>query len=105
MAPQPDHRWRQTGSGSLDLHSAIGFWTSHSSHVGNFWNLLRVPDPFQAVVDFFDPFDSLQRQPRVRRHDAGVARPPALRRFAGWSVKALWAVFGLVPRSCSSPGR
>ena len=81
-----------------DLHSAVGFWTFVFVFM---WGISGIyfafPDPFQAVVDFFDPFDSLQRQPRVG--DTMLAWLARLHfgRFAGWSVKALWAFLGLVP--------
>jgi uncharacterized iron-regulated membrane protein len=81
-----------------DLHSAVGFWTFAFVFM---WGISGIyfafPDPFQAVVDFFDPYDSLQRQPRVG--DTMLAWLARLHfgRFAGWSVKALWAFFGLVP--------
>ena len=81
-----------------DLHSAIGFWTFAFVLM---WAVSGIyfafPDPFQAAVDFFDPLDPLRRQPRSG--DIMLAWLARLHfgRFAGWPVKALWAVFGLVP--------
>lgn len=81
-----------------DLHSAVGFWTFALVFM---WALSGIyfafPDPFQAVVDYFDPFDPLSRQPRSG--DIMLAWLARLHfgRFAGWSVKALWALLGLVP--------
>jgi uncharacterized iron-regulated membrane protein len=81
-----------------DLHSAVGFWTFALVFM---WAVSGIyfafPDPFQAVVDYLDPLDPLQRQPRTG--DIMLAWLARLHfgRFAGWSVKALWALFGLVP--------
>lgn len=85
--------WRRF---SWDLHSAMGAWLFLFIlmwGVSGFY--MGIPEPFSAVVDYFSDPES----PGDRTGDLALAWLSRLH-FGRWpsaSLKALWAVIGLVP--------
>jgi uncharacterized iron-regulated membrane protein len=107
-----------------DLHSAVGFWTFGLLLM---WGLTGAyfpfPEPFRAVINVFTTIDPPRRPIVAARPAPGAtvvqAAPSFGRRprrpqttgqkilrsfslahygnFAGWPVKALWVLLGLVP--------
>ena len=81
-----------------DLHSAIGFWSIAFVFL---WGLsgvyLAFPEQFGAVLDFFDPVREFQRESRLGDTILFWLARLHFGRFAGWPVKVLWVVLGLVP--------
>jgi uncharacterized iron-regulated membrane protein len=96
-----------------NLHSAIGFW---SFLLILMWALSGVylvfPEPFTAVVDYFEPPQSIESDefefpPQAvadselpeRVGDAALRWLSRLHfgRYYGWPVKVLWTILGLVP--------
>ena len=81
-----------------DLHSAIGFWTFAILFI---WAVTGIyfsfPQPFAAVVDFFEPPDELSLEPRSGDAILRWLINLHFGRFAGWPVKVLWTALGLVP--------
>jgi uncharacterized iron-regulated membrane protein len=82
-----------------NLHSAVGFW---SFLLVLMWGLsgvyLAFPNPFQDIVDFFEPLDDTVRA-ETRLGDEVLRWLTRLHfgRFGGWPIKALWTVVGLIP--------
>jgi uncharacterized iron-regulated membrane protein len=82
-----------------NLHSAAGFW---SFLLTLMWALsgiyLAFPNPFQEVVDYFQPLDSVKDN-EARFGDEVLRWLSRLHfgRFGGWPIKALWAALGLLP--------
>ncbi|RPH56087.1 MAG: PepSY domain-containing protein, partial [Acidobacteria bacterium] len=54
-------------------------------------------EPFMNLVDYLEPLDESSFEPRIG--DTMLAWLTRLHfgRFAGWPVKVLWVIFGLVP--------
>jgi uncharacterized iron-regulated membrane protein len=81
------------------LHSAVGFWTFLLVFM---WALsgiyLAFPNPFQNVVDHFQPLDE-SNPAAARSGDLVLQWLSRLHfgRFGGWPIKALWTVLGLIP--------
>ena len=78
------------------LHSAIGIW---SLLLMLMWALTAIyfafPDPFEGLIDFFDPDQTDQHRPGeafllflIKLHFG---------RFGGLGVRTLWVVLGLLP--------
>jgi uncharacterized iron-regulated membrane protein len=91
--------WRRL---NWDLHSAIGFWTFLVVLMFAVSGIYLVfPDPFTAVIDpgaLTTEFDSANFT--EERFGNEVLRWLArlhFGRFAGWEIKAIWVVLGLVP--------
>ena len=106
-----------------DLHRAAGFWTFALLLMwGMTGGYFVFPQPFRAVVNAFAPIDPPRAAPRAPASPATPAaqpqgpRPARRRRpltrgakilqgfssahygnFAGWPVKTLWFLLGLVP--------
>ena len=82
-----------------NLHSAAGFWSFLLLLV---WALsgvyLAFPDPFQNVVDYFEPLDKADSG-AVRIGDEVLRWVTRLHfgRFGGWPIKAIWTVLGVIP--------
>ena len=58
---------------------------------------LSFPEPFMAVVDYLEPFDETQFDLRVGDTVLYWLAYLHFGRFAGWPIKLLWALIGLVP--------
>jgi uncharacterized iron-regulated membrane protein len=92
--------WRGTSWKRLNwsIHSAVGFW---AFLLVLMWAIsgayLVFQEPFMKLVDVLEPFDETNLEPRFG--DAILAWLARLHfgRFAGWSVKVLWVILGLVP--------
>jgi uncharacterized iron-regulated membrane protein len=81
------------------LHSAAGFWTFLLVFMWAVSGIyLAFPNPFQNVVDHFQPIDE-SRPAATRSGDAVLQWLARLHfgRFGGWPIKALWTVLGLIP--------
>ena len=82
-----------------NLHSAVGFW---SFLLVLLWAVsgiyLAFPNPFQDVVDHFQPLESVKNN-EARLGDQVLQWLSRLHfgRFGGWPIKALWTVLGLIP--------
>jgi uncharacterized iron-regulated membrane protein len=82
-----------------NLHSAVGFW---SFLLVLMWAVsgvyLAFPNPFQDIVDYFQPLDDSVRI-ETRSGDEVLRWLTRLHfgRFGGWPIKALWTVVGLIP--------
>jgi uncharacterized iron-regulated membrane protein len=80
------------------IHSAVGFWTFLFVLM---WAVsgayLVFQEPFMNLVDYLEPLDESSFEPRIG--DTMLAWLTRLHfgRFAGWPVKVLWVLFGLVP--------
>jgi uncharacterized iron-regulated membrane protein len=81
------------------LHSAVGFWTFLLVFMWAVSGIyLAFPNPFQNVVDHFQPLD--ESKPALTRSGDVVLQWLArlhFGRFGGWPIKALWTVLGLIP--------
>jgi len=82
-----------------NLHNALGFW---SFLLVFMWALsgiyLAFPGPFQDVVDHFEPVEEMQpNQARVGDEVLQWITRLHFGRFAGWKMKTLWTVLGLIP--------
>lgn len=91
-----------------DLHSAMGFWTlSFVLLFAITGAYLSYPDPFQAVVDYVEPPTDENLGARVGdtvtywlaylHFGRFGGRIPGCRTTCNSVLKAVWAVFGLVP--------
>lgn len=81
-----------------DLHSAIGFWSFAFVFMWAVSGVYLVfPAPFMALVDYLQPLDESSLDPRSG--DVALRWLARLHfgRFAGWPVKAIFVVLGLVP--------
>jgi uncharacterized iron-regulated membrane protein len=83
-----------------NLHSAVGFWTFLLVFL---WAIsgvyLAFPNPFQDLVDKYQPLDESKPAAAARSGDVVLQWLSRLHfgRFGGWPIKALWTVLGLVP--------
>lgn len=87
--------WRRF---NWSLHSALGVWTVLFLFMWGATGIyLAYPSAFGAVVDYLEPFEEDNFDPRVG--DAVLLWFATLHfgRFGGWSTKLLWALVGLVP--------
>ena len=79
------------------LHSVFGFWTLLFIFMWGFTGIyLAFPEPFAAVVDYLEPFDEENFDPRVGDNVLYWFSRVHFGRFGDWS-KLLWALVGLVP--------
>ena len=58
---------------------------------------LAFPAPFSAVVDYLEPVDEENFDPRVGDNVLYWLAYLHFGRFGGWSTKLVWAVVGLMP--------
>tara|TARA_B100001123_G_scaffold177300_1_gene203299 strand:+ start:3100 stop:3984 length:885 start_codon:yes stop_codon:yes gene_type:complete len=86
--------WRRL---NWSLHSALGFWTLFFIVMWGFTGIyLAFPEPFGAVVDYLEPFEEDNFDPRTGDNVLLWFTRLHFGRFGEWS-KLLWAVIGLVP--------
>jgi len=87
--------WKRINWG---MHNAIGFWIFALIFLWALSGIYLVwPDPFAAVVDYLEPYNEFQRDARAGDEVLRWVARLHFGRFAGWPVKTLWTVLGLVP--------
>ena len=87
--------WRRL---NWSLHSALGFWTLLFIFTWGITGIsLAFPAPFSAVVDYLEPVDEENFDPRVGDNVLYWLAYLHFGRFGGWSTKLVWAVVGLMP--------
>jgi uncharacterized iron-regulated membrane protein len=90
----PRHNWKRI---NFDLHAALGFW---SIAILFLWGLTGIyfayPDPFIAVIDYFEP-QELART--TRAGDAFIAWIVKMHfgRYGGMGVRITYVIIGLLP--------
>jgi uncharacterized iron-regulated membrane protein len=90
----PKSSWKRI---NFDLHAALGFW---SIAILFLWGLTGIyfafPDPFIAVVDYFEPGDQF---PSGRKGDAFIAWLVRMHfgRYGGMGVRITYVIIGLLP--------
>jgi uncharacterized iron-regulated membrane protein len=90
----PRHNWKRI---NFDLHTALGFW---SIAILFLWGLTGIyfayPDPFIAVIDYFEP-QELART--TRAGDAFIAWIVKMHfgRYGGMGVRITYVIIGLLP--------
>ena len=81
-----------------NLHSALGIWSIVFILLWGVSGIyLAWPEPFHALLDSLDPTAPSSTKLRVGDHLLYWLAQLHFGRFAGWYVKALWTVLGLVP--------
>ena len=86
------------GRFTWSLHSAFGFWTVAFVFMWGVTGIyLCFPQPFTALVDYLEPFDETNFEPRVGDTVLYWIAYLHFGRFGGWPSKILWAVVGLAP--------
>ena len=94
--------WRRL---TWSLHSAFGFWTLLFIFMWGCTGIyLAFPEPFAAVVDYLEPFDPENFDPRVGDRVLYWFAYLHFGRFGGWSTKLLWALVGFVPPAMFATG-
>ena len=94
--------WRRL---NWSLHSALGVWTLVFISVWGMTGIyLAFPEPFSAVVDYLEPFDEENFDPRVSDTVLYWFAYLHFGRFGGWSTKLVWALVGLVPPAMFATG-
>jgi len=87
--------WRRV---NWSLHSALGVWTVLFIFVWGVTGIyLGFPAPFGALVDYLEPFEEDNFDPRVGDIVLRWFVNLHFGRFGGWSTKLAWALIGLVP--------
>ena len=87
--------WRRL---NWSLHSALGIWTLLFIFMWGFTGVyLAFPEPFSAVVDYLEPFDEENFDPRVGDTVLYWFAYLHFGRFGGWSTKLAWALIGVIP--------
>jgi uncharacterized iron-regulated membrane protein len=80
------------------LHNAVGFWMLLFVLL---WGISGIyfsfPKPFNAIVDFFEPFTEPTGHARVGDTILSWLAQLHFGRFSGLTVKAIWTVLGLAP--------
>jgi len=90
----PRHGWKRI---NFDLHTALGFW---SLAILFLWGLTGIyfafPDPFIAVVDYFEPH---QLSNVTRKGDEFLAWIVRMHfgRYGGMGVRITYVIIGLLP--------
>src|ERR1700688_2847081 len=92
-------RWKTNPKGfNWTLHSALGFWTFAFFFM---WAIsgvyLSIPGKFNAVVDFLEPLNPSSRNLRFGDQVLFWLAQLHFGRFAGFWVKIIWTIVGLVP--------
>ena len=79
-------------------HSAFGFWTLFFIFMWGFTGVyLAFPEPFAAIVDYLEPFEEDNFDPRTGDRVLYWFAYLHFGRFGGWPTKLVWALIGLVP--------
>ena len=91
--------WKQKRYGfHWSLHNVIGFWMLSFILL---WGISGIyfsfPEPFSAVVDFFEPLDDTTAGNRIGDEVLAWLARLHFGRFSGLTVKAMWTVLGLAP--------
>ena len=87
--------WRRL---TWSLHSVLGVWTLVFILMWGVTGIyLAFPGPFSAVVDYLEPFDEENFEPRLGDTVLYWFTTLHFGRFGGWSTKLIWTVVGLVP--------
>jgi len=90
----PRHRWKRI---NFDLHAALGFW---SISILFLWGVTGIyfafPDPFIAVVDYFEPQELATA---ARKGDEFMAWMVRMHfgRYGGMGVRITYVIIGLLP--------
>ena len=80
------------------LHSALGVWTLLFIVMWGVTGIyLAFPEPFAAVVDYLQPLEEDNFDPRLGDTVLYWFAYVHFGRFGGWSTKLAWALVGLVP--------
>ena len=80
------------------LHSTTGFWTVAFILMWGITGVyLSFPEPFTALVDYVEPFDESNFEPRLGDNILYWLAYLHFGRFGGWSTKIIWAILGLAP--------
>lgn len=81
-----------------NLHGALAIWSVVFILLwGVSGTYLAWPQPFHALLDFLDPAAPFSRNLRFGDRALYWLAYLHFGRFAGWYIKALWTVLGLVP--------
>ena len=87
--------WRRL---NWSLHSACGVWTLLFIFMwGVTGTYLAYPEPFAAVVDYLQPLEEDNFDPRVGDTVLYWFAYLHFGRFGGWSTKLAWALVALIP--------
>ena len=87
--------WRRF---NWSLHSAFGVWTLLFIFMWGVTGIyLAFPDPFAAVVDYLQPLEEDNFDPRVGDTVLYWFAYLHFGRFGGWFTKLAWALVGLIP--------
>lgn len=80
------------------LHNALGFWAIGFVLMWGISGIyLCFPDPFNNLIDRFDPIRGSTRKLRFPDKVLAWLSQAHFGRFGGWSVKIIWTFFGLLP--------
>ena len=83
---------------NFDLHSVLGFWFFAFCFVWGVSGIYLVfPDPFNKVVDFFEPLNQETFEPRFGDDVLVWFGRLHFGRYWGMPMKITWAVVGLIP--------
>ena len=86
--------WRRV---NWSVHSSFGFWTLLFIGMWAFTGVyLAFPEPFIAIVDYLEPFEEDNFDPRTGDQILYWFSLMHFGRF-GWATKVTWAAIGLVP--------
>jgi uncharacterized iron-regulated membrane protein len=92
-------RWRGNRKGfNWALHSALGFWSIAFIFMWGISGIyLSIPEPFNGVVEFFEPTHGPSKTLRFGDQILYWLARLHFGRFAGLPVQIIWTVFGLAP--------
>jgi uncharacterized iron-regulated membrane protein len=87
------------------LHNALGFWFLLFVLM---WGISGIyfsfPSPFNTLVDFFEPLDETNLEPRAGDTALFWLARLHFGRFGGHPVRILWTILGLVPAALAVTG-
>jgi uncharacterized iron-regulated membrane protein len=80
------------------LHSALGFWSLAFIFMWGVSGLyLSIPQPFNALVDFFEPLQESTKTNRFGDQFLFWLSRLHFGRFGGVPLEIVWSIFGVVP--------